>query len=267
MATLTERVFRTVGPHFVTLSCVQRQVSTSKERVFVFSGFLVEVDDVWFYVTAGHILRDIRISIQNGDTFDVWRLGDQTAGAKFGYAAIPFHFELDDWLIVEIDYLGLDYAAVPLRDLYRKQLVAGGCVAIGPNAWSDHVTEHDFWALVGIPSESIDYDDKTLITAKVVVIPVTPTKAPEMANDKAQNQFYAKLSADSIDRVTDVDGMSGGPVFALKKIEDKWMYGVIGVQSAWYPSSRVVAVCPFSSFGDALQTIVREGRANASSCG
>jgi hypothetical protein len=260
MTSFTTRVYETVGRHFVTLSCVKRLPTTDTEKVFIFSGFVVDVADVWFYVTAGHILKDIRTAIAAGNAFDVWRLGDHTAGNKFRGIAIPYAFGIEDWLVLEDADKGLDYAAVPLSDLYRRLLEAGGVVAIEKGAWGAYVPEHDSWVLVGIPSETVDYDQKTSITARVVVVPLTPTDEPPLAQGRAQNQFYAKLSEDSKPFLKDVDGMSGGPIFALRKVNEVWKYGVIGVQSAWYPTSRAIAACPFGSFGQALEDMVNRAR-------
>jgi hypothetical protein len=256
MSNLTTRILKTVGCHFVTLSCVQRVPSTPGEKTHIISGFLVEVADVWFYVTAGHILRDIRKSLAAGCTFDIWRLDDQTAGNKFNGIGIPYSFNIESWLVLEDAEIGLDYAAVPLSGLYRQGLIAGGATPIGREAWSDHVTEHDFWALVGVPSETVGYDNETIITARVVIAPVTPADEPPMAQMKAPNQFYAKLADGAEQYFRDVDGMSGGPIFAIKKVESIWKYWVIGVQSAWYPMSKILAICPFSSFGQVLEEVV-----------
>src|SRR5437016_4093307 len=103
MSSLNERFIKTVGRHFVTLSCVEVLPGTSTEKVFVFSGFLVDVNDVWFYVTAGHILRDIRAALNAGASFDIWRLGDQTAGNRFRDTAIPYAFDIERWLVIEND--------------------------------------------------------------------------------------------------------------------------------------------------------------------
>ena len=119
-----------------------------------------------------------------------------------------------------------------------------------------HVTEHDQWALVGVPSESVSYDGKTLITAKVVVAPLDPVDAPLGAGAKAQNQFYGRLKDDSVGMLKDVDGMSGGPIFALKKVDGTWKYSAIGVQSGWYEQSRIIAACPVSSLALALEELV-----------
>ena len=57
MGDLSNRFLKTVGRHFVTLSCMQTPASASEEKVLLFSGFIVDIKGVWFYVTAGHILR------------------------------------------------------------------------------------------------------------------------------------------------------------------------------------------------------------------
>lgn len=261
MTDLTRRVAQTVGKHFVTLSCVQYPPADSPEKILVFSGFVVDVSGEWFYITAGHILRDIRAALASGSSFDVWRLDDQTAGNRFRGKAVPYGFDAETWLVLRDAATGLDYAAVHLGDLYRRQLETGGVTAIARNSWGDHVTEHDHWVLVGIPSETVAYDGKTVITARVVMSPLTPADEPILSGVKAQNQFYAKPNDGSECFFKDADGMSGGPVFSLKKLGEQWVYSVIGVQSTWYPTSKTLAVCPFSSFGFALEEVVAKARA------
>ena len=74
-STLTERFVQSVGRHFVTLSCIQTAQDQTQQYTHVFSGFMVEIAEEWFYVTAGHILRDVRKAVNAGSTFDIWRLG------------------------------------------------------------------------------------------------------------------------------------------------------------------------------------------------
>ena len=258
MSDFTRRVAQTVGKHFVTLSCIQYPPADSPSKVLVFSGFMVDVSGEWFYVTAGHILRKIRTALSSGSSFDIWRLDDQSAGNRFNGKAVPYDFVSEDWLVLEDASTGLDYAAVHLSDFYRRQLEVGGVTAIARKAWSDHVTEYDHWVLFGIPSETIEYDGETVITGRVVMLPLVPADEPTLAGHKANNQFYAKPIDGSAQIFEDADGMSGGPVFILKKVKEQWLYGVIGVQSAWYPPSRTFAICPFSSFGLALEQLVAE---------
>lgn len=267
MNDLTRRVAKALGKHFVTLSCVQHPRADLPEKVLVFSGFVVDVAGEWFYVTAGHILRDIETALASGSSFDVWRLDDQTAGNRFNGMAVPYEFDAEEWLVLRDDTSGLDYAAAHIGCFYRRQLEAGGVTAIEKNAWSDHVTEHDHWVLVGIPSESVAYDEETIITARVIISPLKPAEEPALACEKKLNQFYATPDDASESVFNDADGLSGGPVFTLKKFGDKWLYGVIGVQSAWYQTSRTLVICPFSSFGFALEKIVIEAHAIHSQIG
>ena len=258
MSSLSECLLKTVGRHFVTLSCVQRQPGKAEEKVHVFSGFLLGASGVWFYVTAGHILRDIRASLAHGGEFDIWRLGDQTATNRFKGAAIPYGFDINRWLVIEDEKVGLDYAAVQLDTLYRRQLKAGGAIPIGKEAWGSHVIDHDQWALVGIPSETVAYDQESIITAGIVVMPLERAEKPTVAGRKAENQFYARLT--DLGNIKHIDGMSGSPVFAVKEIEGKWTYKVIGLQSSWYRSARIIAACPIASFAIALQRVVDRAR-------
>lgn len=258
MSSLSERFFKAVGRHFVTLSCVQRQPGKAEEKVHVFSGFLLEASGVVFYVTAGHILRDIRASLALGGEFDIWRLDDQTAGNRFKGAAIPYVFDINRWLVIEAEEVGLDYAAVPLDTFYWRQLEAGGAIPIGKEAWGDHVTDHGQWALVGIPSETVAYDQESIITAGIVVMPLERAEEPTVAGRKAENQFYARLT--DLGNVKDIGGMSGGPVFAVKEIEGKWKYKLIGVQSSWYRSARTIAACPIAKFAAAIEGLVDRTR-------
>ncbi len=251
---LTDQFFRTIGRHFVSLSCVQRVPGQQTGQVLVFSGFLIEAGGIWFYLTAGHILRDLKAALAGGVRFDTWRLDDQTAGNRFEGAAIPFDFDIDRWLVIEDKEVGLDYAAVVLDAFYCRQLTAGGAVPVGRIAWGDHTEAHDFWAVVGIPSETVRYDHQTLIEGRIVVMPLISCEPPEGAGETAQNKFFARIKDPG--NVRNMLGVSGGPVFALFKDEEGWRYKLIGIQSAWYRPEGIIAACPTSSLAIELEVLI-----------
>lgn len=126
MPDLATRIADSVRQHFVSLSCVQDLPDSETRKILVFSGFIAEIADEWFYITAGHILRLIRTAQATGSTFDGWRLGDHTADNKFNGMAVPYDFQLDQWYVIEDEDQGLDYAAVHIGGLYRRQLEVGG---------------------------------------------------------------------------------------------------------------------------------------------
>lgn len=221
------------------------------------SGFIAEVENEWLYVTAGHILRRLERAINAGSKFSTWRLGDDTARGEFQGLAIPFDFDPAEWIVIEDEDLGIDYAAVVLRPLYRAALHAGGARPLPNEAWGCDRSEHDYWALIGVPSETVRYDGKTIVSAKTVTLVLEPTESPAGPSDKDQYRFYAKLVGDSQDAVQDVDGMSGGPLFALRAINGIWHYSVIGVQSGWFPGARVLIACPFNLFASVIVAAIR----------
>lgn len=178
---------------------------------------------------------------------------------QFKGVGIPFAFDDDDWLVVEDEAVGLDYAAIPLRELYVRNLDAGGAKALAEDAWGNQLIEHDQLALIGIPKETVSYHEGNFIKGRLLLIPLAMCDAPAAAGEKADNQFFARFKQDPTGFVENINGMSGGPVFALKLGDDaNWRYKVIGVQSSWYANMLVIAACPFSSLGEALQRVVEE---------
>jgi hypothetical protein len=257
---LSEAFLQAFGRHFVTLSCMYTPPNSTAEIATLFSGFVIAIEDVWFYVTAGHVPRAIQSGMEAGGKFDVWRLGDQAARGPFNHG-IPFDFDFNQWIVLDEAEVGLDYAALPLRNLFREGLERGNVIPLTKNGWGDHVTEHDQWVLVGVPSESVTHNGESLLTARVVGVALTKADAPEGAGAKAENQFYARLTDASDKVVKNVEGMSGGPIFATKKDDKEIRYTVIGVQSAWYRNDRIIAACPFSSLAIGLENAVRMARA------
>src|SRR5690606_31733885 len=140
---------------------------------------------------------------------------------------------------------------LPIEGLYRAQLEAGSTAPIQEAAFGSHLDTHDHWVLCGIPSQTVEYDGETRATARLVSLPLQRTNPPETAGQKALIQFYAKLT--DLGFVTDIVGMSGGPIFALKKSREEWRYTLIGVQSAWYESLHVIAGCPIALVRAALK--------------
>lgn len=258
MVDLMRRFKASAGRHFVTLSCVQTLPDQS-EKALVFSGFVVEIEGAWLYVTAGHVLRHFDAAACAGSTFNVWRLGDQTSAAgRFQDTAVPFEFEREEWLVIESEETGLDYAVIALHGYFRAQLEAGGVAPLDQSTWDYPVaSEQKQWVLMGVPSESVAYDGVTILTARLVVVRIHAEEAPPEAGLRVDNQIYARLTDGSESIVMDADGLSGGPVFSVHKVDGEWKYTVVGIQSGWYRQSRLVAFCPWLTFARELEREIR----------
>lgn len=254
---------RNAGKHFVSLTCTQF-LPDDKENGIVFSGFITEVCGLWMYLTAGHTLRKIEEALNAGAKFDHWRLGDETARGPYSGKPIPIDFNPTQWLVLDDRERGIDYAVFPLRELYKRGLEEGGAKPVPRDAWGSHFAPHDYWVLFGVPEESVDTPVVGQIAAKALTLVLEPAESPEGKSEKDLNRFYANLVGDSVDAVKSVKGMSGGPVFALKRANGVWTYSVIGVQSGWFVAERTIIACPFATFALAIQDLlVSEGIVDA----
>ncbi|KQU75629.1 hypothetical protein ASC98_25420 [Rhizobacter sp. Root1238] len=231
--------------------------------MWVFSGFVVEIAAQWFYVTAGHIIRDVQTSMDAGSTFAIWRLGDQTASdertrERFKNIAIPYEFDPRHWFVLRDESLGLDYAVTHLGGLYRMLMEQAGVLPFTRDTWIDYPKAGTRWAIAGVPKETVVYDGTTEVRARFTFVGLSPAEPPTEATNKRDNQFYARLHESSEQIVRDIDGMSGGPIIAVIDSPAGSRYGVIGLQSEWFSRSRVIAACPFSTFARALEPVVKE---------
>ena len=224
------------------------------------SGFVVEANDIWFYVTAGHVVGRLHEAMNAGVTFDAWRLDDQTAGGGYQHP-IPYDFDIDRWSVLRDDKIGIDYAITPLVGLICEGLRAGGVIPIDREAWEAiPIAECEHLFLVGVAHETVHSPRFGIITAKVSLIPLKVTSPPRQAGDTEQNMFFAQLIMDSEQpgsRINDIGGMSGGPIFGAKKLGDETKYWAVGVQSGWYSDSKIIAACPISSFMEALEVAIK----------
>lgn len=102
------------------------------------------------------------------------------------------------------------------------------------------------------------YDGESIITARIVLVPLVPAADPSAAGVKIENQFYANPADDSEPYFKNPDDFSGAPVFSLTNSSGRWLYNVIGVQSSCYGASGTLAICPFSTFAREIEDALNE---------
>jgi hypothetical protein len=114
-----------------------------------------------------------------------------------------------------------------------------------------------------MPSESIAKETGGRSRGKLTMIPLQPIDAPPDAAEKAQNRFYGLIKQQSESEgalVRDVAGMSGGPVYGTKLVDQTLKAWLIGVQVAWYRERKIVSFCPLPEFLLALKEASEEFR-------
>jgi hypothetical protein len=219
----------------------------------LFSAFVVDARGVWFVVTAGHVINEIKDAKAKGFSIANVYLQDRSAGHNYKLG-VPIPFELSEWSVFEGDPDGTDYAAWPLPPLIVRNLQQGGIQAIGEHAWGNpDASSGATFMMVGAPREGVIHGPGSSKQYKLLVIPLDLCEPPANAKNKEQRVF-AKIRppTDGSKGVADVAGMSGGPIYEVVVRDDSLTSWAVGVQSSWFPESRIVSFCPAGEFLDAL---------------
>lgn len=242
---------------------VQRRVMTGvreKDAGLRFcSGFILEVQSRWYWVTAGHILEEIQEVIESSDQdADAFRLIDSFGSDPVDTTPIPFNFE-GAWKWFEHDDgLGLDYGAVALGELEKRNLQKN-IVPVSARDWKNLNSQsfREFFVL-GFPTDSITprYIDRPggySIFAKPKPSVVSMVKTAPQGSPTTFPRLYGKLSENW--PKGGMAGFSGGPIVGLA---DDGRFRVIAVQSGWLGESRIAFACPFDVFGPRLLKQIKQ---------
>lgn len=219
-------------------------------RMFACSGFIVELRGVWFYATSGHHFlsegvfyeaRKGRVKIREMGFVDSFH---RTAKNR---DPIPFSFDYEKFLGVELREMAADYALVPIRDFYRQAL-AFNVMAINEQGWGRiRLDDFDEFYVVGVPDEMMDREGAGLTP---VMYPLKRLEAlPDNAEPLEGPWFVGKFAPNEDGSIPRMAGMSGGPIFGLKrKSAEKAQAQVVAVQSGAYQRLRTVHGAPLAVF-------------------
>jgi hypothetical protein len=255
--------------HFVCLTyrCRLPETPIEDAKMYFASCFVVEIEQHWLLVTAGHVISDIQETIAKGAIYSDFSLHDKLAGNRFPLP-VPIPFDANDWAVIDGGPDGGDYAAAVIPNLIAKNLLAGGIRPVEESVLgSPPFDQYPHWLLTGIPHESYAFANNRH-TLALTVVPLAPSPAPENATVTSGDAkiFGKMLSQPTLDtvNVTDVRGMSGGPVFGVRGVDGQARYWLIGLQSSWYEDARIVCFCPVQPFFAAIKEAIQMALADPS---
>ena len=231
---------------------------------FAASAFVIALRGIWFLITAGHILHDLESRLENGRRIMKSRLlADLTPTPAS--PAIPFNLgDAPQWYI---DSDGMDYGVIALRSGFVGPLIADGILPLDETYWSDCPSDAEDYFLLGFPSQakvlaiaSSGSQGTLNVSVSCPLLPVFRVSDPPETLRSTSPRFYAKVPiADGIVggsqiQLTDIDGMSGGPIFAVRWVDERHIqYWIVAVQSAWLKSERILAACPIPPLVRAIE--------------
>lgn len=267
----------------VASSCValivSGRISYSGQREYAFSGFVVELDGHWMWVTAAHVLDEIEKIERIIGPCD-YALKSASSPMR---EAIPFRFHNAERIDVPVlaetflksskdlgpngpDFFKclrqLDISCLWLEELYSLNLAVNGVVPfkhhqIGYQDGALRARSFEFERqilLAGFPTSDFEFDDDGDLSLMVVkVLPIHPTNTDEPTYE------FEPLWNESL-HFGSVCGMSGGPIVATG-------FGhpiLIGVQSSEIISSRSgpskVKVAETANFFSLFECVGRESQ-------
>lgn len=247
-------------PHLIALHVRFDLGPGTKEQANALTCFVIELDDSWFLITAGHILNGLDQLLTHGGRIHESQLFDGWSGRSTQAPAVPFNYAEATRFYVDDDD-GIDVGVIALPPFLRRSLVASGVQPVRQALWTNPPESPDRLVVVGLPSalmkdRTAPPDHKSLSVEPVIML-LEPCEEP-LEMKKRFRRLYGQFTAPSPDNpgramLSDIDGLSGGPVFAFKIHPDNAIkYWVIGIQSSWMPELRVLAFSPLNDFVSAL---------------
>jgi hypothetical protein len=215
---------------------------------YVFSTFVISIEDGWFLITAGHCLKEIEDILKAGYFIEKGELLDFVNINSTYSHSVPFNFEASF-----SGHMGdnkYDYGIIYLEDHYKRLLEANGVKALDEEVWEKQPDDPDFYLLLGVPGQLTEVtEDKITITTALYSV-TKCEKTPEEFEKTDAPTFYGKIHLD--DNSLSIKGMSGGPLFSFKSTDSgELKYWLCAVQSRWIQPKKLIAAClttPFISF-------------------
>jgi hypothetical protein len=256
-----------MGRHLVVMTGLYESYKDGKlfhTGIFAFSGFILNLHDRIFWITAGHCLADkFDVPIKDG-TLKILTCGfaDYFGDKVINADPIPYSYAPGNAFYIDDDTRGLDFAAIPLPDLTVKALIANGVKAIGRENWisqTDLTFEH--YKIMGVPTHLTECQVSPsgrvvsgIQPAMITIDRVDPNSIPGPLPDK---WFVGQIPDDV--KIQSIEGMSGGPIYGFRqKTEGQWLYYVVALQSRWRLKERITFGCSAPLFAEMLYETVGE---------
>ena len=232
-------------------------------QAFLATAFVISIREHWILLTAGHVLKQLKKRLSAGRRLLKTKLIDM-APEENHFPSIPFDFKPEMSNFIDDRETNLDFGVIPLSQMYVELLKAGGTVPISESMVPEKPGRADGYLMAGLPRQARSIDVSSMHGGGLVrydigatVLPVYPTDDVPEVLLKGVPRFYARVpigtgdEENGLQRLTDIDGMSGSPIFAYTIDESgKHSYALVALQSGWDGKARVLAanfVAPLTS--------------------
>ena len=263
MNTEDQKFLNAFNRHFVSLCWVDCEIDSDGDaiknpRLFCTSGFVIEYQGEWLWITAGHLLNQLDNLLSKNNRRMVqsqliagWNSDEETI------SRIPFDYRRCLTYYVDDDNEGSDLGIAYLPEELKQALSDVGVVPIRNLALPEQ--DYDQYLMHGLPKQEqrddIQYSDEGIDCAASVmpvVFRVFPLDSETGGFSKTTRQrFYASIPAEV--RLETLNGVSGGPIYALKQKGDRVDYHLAAIQNMERKISNTIAACPSVLINELLE--------------
>ncbi len=228
-----------------------------KETFFCYTGFLIEVNERWYMVTAGHCLENFEAALAHPKI----RLTGVALVGGFGQSsnsvmAVPFYHHADaPRNAVDDKVNGLDYGWMEIRQYYRNFLEQEGALPIPlfdvNQPAKGKVEGH---VIVGFPDELVEKNLNVADQADPIKGEIEPVmiSAPAMNSVPTDLAPIANLwfigQLNQAAPLKSAVGLSGGPIIEIAVDGNEFDFRMIALQSWWLDQQRIVFGCLACTF-------------------
>ncbi len=240
--------------HFVSLCWVDCEIDSNGDaiknpRIFCTSGFVIEYQCEWLWITAGHLLNQLENQLPKDNRRMVqsqfiagWNPDEATV------SHIPFDYGTCLKYYVDDDDEGTDLGIVFISEELKRAMSKAGVVPVHNLDLPEK--EYDSYWVHGLPKkeqrDDIQQSEEGIDCAASVtpvVFRVSPLESSTGGFLKTKRQrLYASVPAEV--PLETLDGVSGGPIYAIKQEADRVDYHLAAVQNMERKSSKTIAACP-----------------------
>jgi hypothetical protein len=224
----------------------------------IYTAFLFSVYDHWMLMTAGHGITKIAELRKAGYELANCALLDSLGTEAKYFHPVPFDYDHADPQ-VPASAVGWDYGVLFPTANHRELLEANGVRPL-TEQWGngEHPPEAEEYKLLGIPEQM------TVETAphRATLVPMfvrldRVSQRPEGFCDTTAPMFYGRLP--SALPLTEIAGMSGGPIFAIARVNGDARYWLHAMQVSWLRGTPFVSAMLMQPFCQFLKEVI-EGK-------
>lgn len=242
-------------------------------RRFVFSGMVMSFDGEWYYVTAGHCLKETEELIKT-KRVDQLSFIDYLGSEATDRNRIP----IVDFCEMKYEWIyqanGIDVGYVKLDQYYKELFCRNKILPIDEVQWANQPNSKEFfhYELIGTPIAYVDGAELDLGMLKPELLRIGVLQSPpqelvdtfghpeeeiERNADIINSMFYGRISNGQqlpqfMHGEESIVGMSGGPVLGFTLVKDEMRYWVVAMQSTWHRPTRTIKATPVPLFASIM---------------